>query len=243
MKAECIPFDKIPHTSKLFQDFVGGSATRFYPRSINFKDWVAGAAREMKFDPARREAIAKILRSQNTAWGASPKTLENIERLNQGAHVVVTGQQVALFGGPLFSILKAITAIKLAEEARQKGVDAVPIFWLATEDHDFAEVSHVNLLRTGAASIQSVGVTAGGVEGAPVGARPLHEDVAAAVSAASDALGDSEISALLQKFYRPGQDLGSAMGNLFARLFAEHGLILLDPSGADAHRLAAPVFA
>ena len=243
MKAECIPFDKIPHTSKLFQDLLAEAPRFFTRRSINFKDWVSDAAREIDFDSARRGSLTQILRTQNTAWGASPKTQENIERLKNGAFAVVTGQQVALFGGPLFSILKAITAIKLADEARQKGVDAVPIFWLATEDHDFAEVNHVTLLRKDAPSLESVSVTAGGIEGAPVSARPLHEDVTAAVGAAADALGDSEIADLLKKFYRPGEDLGSAMGKLFARLFAEHGLILLDPSGADVHRFAAPLLA
>ena len=111
--------------------------------------------------------MAAILARQNEAWGGSEKTLDNIRRLRAGAASVVTGQQVGLFGGPLFSIFKALTAVKLAEAASQGGVDCVPVFWLATEDHDLEEISHVSLpgpegsLQTIAASGQGVGGCSG----------------------------------------------------------------------------------
>src|SRR3954468_8393488 len=164
MNAECIPFDKPPHASKLFDDFLSGKLKNFYPRSVRFGDWCAEEAKNIKRDASRRNAVAAVLQSQNSAWGASSKTLENIARLRSGACAVVTGQQVGLFGGPLFSILKAITAINLAAEAQRKGVDAVPIFWLATEDHDFAEVNHVSFIDKH--HLVRVEVSAGGVEGA-----------------------------------------------------------------------------
>jgi bacillithiol biosynthesis cysteine-adding enzyme BshC len=242
MKTECIPFDRLPHTSKLFTDFLVGKANRFYPRSIHFCDWVGDEAKGINLDHARREAVAEVLRSQNKGWSASAKALENIERLKNGASAVVTGQQVGLFGGPLFSIFKALTAIKLAEEATLKGIDCVPIFWLATEDHDFAEVNHANLLGREKTALRRVEVSAGGLEGAPVSARPFAEDVKSAVAAASESLGDSEITDLLRGFYRAGETLGSAMAKFFARLFGEYGLVLLDPSNCDVHRIAAPIF-
>src|ERR1700704_6482147 len=73
--------------------------------------------------------------------------LSDRTRLRAGASVVVTGQQVGLFGGPLFSIFKALTAVKLANEASAAGVDAVPVFWLASSDHDLAEINHVSIPR------------------------------------------------------------------------------------------------
>src|SRR5579872_7617284 len=94
-------------------------------------------------DASLRGAVADALRQQNVSWGAGAKTLENIERLRIGAGAVVTGQQVTLFGGPLFTILKAATAIRKAKDASASGNPHVPIFWLATEDHDFAEADHV----------------------------------------------------------------------------------------------------
>jgi bacillithiol biosynthesis cysteine-adding enzyme BshC len=239
MNAECIPFDKLPHASKLFDDFLSGKLKNFYRRSVRFGDWCAEEAKNIKRDASRRHAVAAVLQSQNSAWGASSKTLENIARLRNGASAIVTGQQAGLFGGPLFSILKAITAIKLAEEAQRKGVDAVPIFWLATEDHDFAEVNHVSVVDKH--HLLRLQVSAGGVEGAPVGARPLGKDVEAAVNAFGASLGDSDVSEFIRAFYRPGETLGSAMAKLFTKLFADHGLILLDPLSPDLHRVALPV--
>src|SRR3954466_13782157 len=239
MNAECIPFDKLPHASKLFADFLSGKLKTFYPRSVRFSEWCAAEAQNITLDPNRRKAVADVLQSQNTAGGASSKTLENIARLRSGASAIVTGQQVGLFGGPLFSVLKAITAIKLAEEATAAGVDAVPIFWLATEDHDFAEVDHVSVLEKH--HLRRIQVTAGGVDAAPVGMRPLDRDVEEAVKGFAEALGDSEATESIRQFYRKGETLGNAMAKLFAKLFADYGLILLDPLSPALHRIAAPV--
>src|ERR1700756_4424317 len=102
-------------------------------------------AANIPYDDGRRAKVAAVLERQNQSWGASPKTLSNLERLRKGAAAGVTGQQVGLFGGPMFAIYKALTAVKLAEEASAAGVEAVPIFWLATYDHDLAEVNHVSI--------------------------------------------------------------------------------------------------
>jgi len=68
----------------------------------------------LPYDPSRRERVSAILERQNASWGAGPQTVANINRLRQGAAAVVTGQQVGLFGGPMFSVYKALTAVKLA---------------------------------------------------------------------------------------------------------------------------------
>ena len=102
----------------------------FYPRPPHFQEWLKEEAARISYDPSRRERVAAILERQNKSWDASPKTLANLERLRNGAAAVVTGQQVGLFGGPMFAIYKALTAVKLAEEASAAGVDAVPVFWL-----------------------------------------------------------------------------------------------------------------
>ena len=84
---------------------------------------------------------------QGLAFGAGPATLANIAKLRAGARAVVTGQQVVLLGGPLLTLLKAATAIARAKQATaETGVEHVPIFWLATEDHDLEEVDQVSLL-------------------------------------------------------------------------------------------------
>ena len=89
-----------------------------------------------------RAAIAALLLDQNQKLGASTETLANIDRLKAGANAVVTGQQVGLFGGPLLTLLKAATAVRAAADASRAGHPHVAIFWLATEDHDLAEIDH-----------------------------------------------------------------------------------------------------
>ena len=248
MKSQCLPFQQIPHTTRLFLDYLSytPSVRSFYPRSPIFSEWVKDESKRVVYDGARRGKVSEILERQNRAWATSSKTLANIERFKQGALAAVTGQQVGLFGGPLFSIFKALTAVKLAEQATAAGVDCVPVFWLATEDHDLAEVNHVALLsEQGLPERLVVGSPAfdgNAVEDAPVGAVKFGREIEPVVEHAAALLGDSEVATWLRQAYRPGESLGSAFGLLFARLFADWGVILLDPADKDFHDLAKPLF-
>jgi bacillithiol synthase len=243
MKSQCLPFTQIPHTTRLFLDYLSytPSVRGFYPRSPMFSEWVKDESGRVVYDAARRAKVSEILERQNRAWGASPKTLANIERLRRGAVAAVTGQQVGIFGGPLFSIFKALTAVKLAEEATAAGVDCVPVFWLATEDHDLAEVNHI-ALASEHGTPELLAVESHGVADAPVGAVKFGTEIEAIVERAATLLGDSEVATWLREAYRPGETLGSAFALLFARLFADWGVILLDPADKDFHDLAKPLF-
>ena len=243
MKAQCLPFSQIPHTTRLFTDFLAytSSVQPFYPHSPHFSEWLKAEASALQYDPSRRELVSAILERQNKSWDASPQTFANLSRLRSGAAAIVTGQQVGLFGGPTFSIYKALTAVKLAEEATAAGVDAVPVFWLATSDHDLAEVNHVSipgpdgLLRTLATSSH-------GVPGAPVSNVRLGEEILPVVEEVASLLGDNEASQFLREAYRPGETLGTAFARFYARLFGRWGVILLDASDAELHRVAAPMY-
>jgi bacillithiol synthase len=243
MKSQCLPFQQIPHTTRLFLDYLSyaPSVRSMYPRSPIFSEWAKDEAQRVLYDDRRRSKVSAILERQNRAWGASAKTLANIERLKQGALTAVTGQQVGLFGGPLFSIFKALTAVKLAEQATSDGVDCVPIFWLATEDHDLGEVNHVALASEHGPP-EKLAVESRGVSDAPVGTIKLGPEIGPVVERAAGLLGDSDVTAWLREAYRPDASLGSAFGLLFARLFADWGVILLDPADKDFHHLAQPLF-
>ena len=243
MKAQCLPFAQIPQTTRLFTDFLAYSsgARAFYPHSPYFSEWLKAEPSALSYDSARREAVSAILERQNKSWDASPQTFDNLARLRKGAAAIVTGQQVGLFGGPMFAIYKALTAVKMAEEARAAGVDAVPIFWLATYDHDLAEVNHVSmpgsdgLLRTLTTSSHSI-------PGAPVSEVRLGEEILPVVEEAASLLGDSEVLQLLRESYRPGETLGTAFARFYARLFSAWGVILLDASDPELHRIATPIY-
>jgi bacillithiol synthase len=243
VKAQCLPFSRIPHTTRLFTDFVAYSpkVQAFYPHSPHFSEWMKSEASSLNYDSARRARVSGILERQNKSWGASPQTLSNLGRFRNGAAAVVTGQQVGLFGGPMFSIYKALSAVKLAKEASNAGIDAVPIFWLATYDHDLAEVNHVSLpgpdglLRTLSTSSHSL-------PGAPVSEVRLGEEILAVVEEAAALLGDSEATRILRDSYRPGETLGTAFARFYARVFAQYGVIVLDASDPELHRIAAPIY-
>ena len=242
MKAQCLPFRQIPHTTALFLDYLSyaPAVQKFYPRSPNFSEWTKDEAPRVRYDDLRRAKIAEILERQNRALGSGEKTLANIERLRRGALAIVTGQQVGLFGGPLFSIFKALSAVRLAAEATTAAIDAVPIFWLATEDHDLAEVNHVSLIAENGVS-EPLSVTSHGVADAPVGTVKLGREVEPVVERAAALLGESELTTWLRESYRPEETLGTAFAKLFARLFADWGVILLDPADKELHQLAKPL--
>ncbi|MFZ0287737.1 MAG: bacillithiol biosynthesis cysteine-adding enzyme BshC [Candidatus Sulfotelmatobacter sp.] len=243
VKAQCLPFAQIPHTTRLFTDFLAypPNVRPFYPHSPHLGQWLKAEASALNYDPVRRESVSTILERQNASWDASPQTFANLSRLRRGAAAMVTGQQVGLFGGPMFAIYKALAAVKLAEEATAAGVDAVPVFWLATYDHDLAEVNHISipgpdgLLRTLTTSSHSVA-------GAPVSEVRLGEEILPVVEEAASLLGESEASQFLRESYRPGETLGSAFARFYARLFAVWGVILLDASDPELHRLAVPLY-
>jgi bacillithiol biosynthesis cysteine-adding enzyme BshC len=243
VKAQCLPYAQIPHTTRLFTDFLAASpqVQQFYPRSPIFSEWLHQETPSRRYDAQRRARVSDILERQNRAWGASEKTLANIARLRAGASATVTGQQVVLFGGTLFSIYKALSALKLAEQATAAGIDTVPIFWVATTDHDLAEINHVALPGPNA-TLETLTSSSHGVEDAPVGTIHFSDEIESIVQTAADLLGDSAVTGLLRESYRPGETPGTAFARLFTRLFADWGVILLDPSDPELHAIAAPIY-
>ncbi|MGH9511558.1 MAG: bacillithiol biosynthesis cysteine-adding enzyme BshC [Terriglobales bacterium] len=243
MKSQCLPFVQIPHTTKLFADFLSypPKVRQFYPHSPRFGDWFRQAATELKYESPRREKVCSALLRQNLSWNASAKTVENIERMKSGAAAVVTGQQVGLFGGPLFSLLKALTAVKLAGEATRGGVDCVPVFWLATEDHDLEEVNHVNVPGSDGA-LHTLVAPSAGVLHSPVGSIKFGDEIEDVIKQVTDLLGESDATAMLRESYRPGETFGSAFARLFSSLFSDWGVILLDASDPELHKIAEPMY-
>ena len=243
MKAQCLPFSQIPHTSRLFLDFLSGAPAirQFLPRGPHFSDWTKDEAATIRYSPEVRERVAAILQRQNQGWGASGRTLENIARLKAGALAVVTGQQVGLCGGPFFSLLKALTAVKLSQEAAGAGLDCVPVFWLATQDHDLDEIQAISLPGP-EGSLQKVAATSKSLVESPVGTIPLGPEIDEVVKTAVQLLGESEVTAFLRESYTPDATYGSAFARLFTRLFDQWGVILLDATDPDLNALAEPIY-
>src|SRR5229473_943335 len=238
-----IPFRRLPHQPKLFvqliEDFA--SVSPFYAHAPNLNE-VKRVAAGLDFPVERRREVVAILRQQNEGFGAGAAVQSNLGKLERGAVAVVSGQQVGLFSGPAYAIYKALTAIQIAEELRASGIEAVPIFWMATEDHDLDEVRHVtwfdngNLVRFELAA-DAATRPVGNVRLGP----GVEENVKKAVGLLAGSASET-LSEILKQSYGPEETYGSAFGKLFARLFAEQGLILLDPLDARLHRIAAPLY-
>src|SRR5579863_3638914 len=243
LKAHCLPFAQIPHTTRLFTDFLAYSpqVRPFYPHPPHFSEWLKEEASALRYDAPRRERVSTILERQNRSWDASPQTLANLGRLRKGAAAVVTGQQVGLFGGPMFAIYKALTAVKLAEEASAAGIAAVPIFWLATYDHDLAEVNHVSLPAADG-NLQVLATSSHDVPGAPVSAVRFDQEIVPVVEQAVALLGESDAAQFLKQCYGPGETLGSAFARLYSRIFADWGVIVLDASDPELARVSVPIY-
>ena len=240
---DCISFNCIPHTTHLFRDYLSYSPEirRFYPTQPDAAH-IAAFAKSVKRDAAYDAKVAAALERQNRAWGASEATLRNIQRLREGAFAVVTGQQVGLFGGPLLSLLKAASALALAKQVEALGVPCVPVFWMATEDHDLKEVNQT-LLLTHDFELAPFNAPTSGIEGAPVANIRFAEGTNDVVRQAADLLGESLAADYLRESYVEGETFSNAYAKLYTRIFGEHGFIFLDPADADLHRIAAPLFA
>jgi bacillithiol biosynthesis cysteine-adding enzyme BshC len=238
-----LPFTQIPHSTRLFTDLLYDypKVRQFYPRPPNLEPWAKEEAAAIHYDAGRRQKVAAILDRQNRDWGATPETLKNIARLRSGAACVVTGQQVGLFGGPLFAIFKAVGAIRLAARATELGVDCVPVFWLATEDHDLEEINNATLLG-GDGGLERLATAAHGVSDAPVSDIHFDEGIRQLIEAAAQQLGETEITEVLRQTYRPGETLGSAFARLFTSLVGRWGVVMLDASDPKLHALAQPVY-
>src|ERR1700719_1221313 len=150
MDCRALASHKLPHQSKLFLEYLNNfsKVQGFYAHTPKMASVTAVAA-NLDFPQERRSAVATTLRAQNAAIGAGPVVFENLDRLEKGAVAIVSGQQVGLFSGPAYSFYKALSAIQVANELTRSGIAAVPVFWMATEDHDVEEVRHVSWLQDG----------------------------------------------------------------------------------------------
>ena len=219
----------------LLHDF--GSVERFYgfPPSL---DATQSAARLVRMDSGHRRRLVDELARQNPQSGAR----ESLDRLAlDGTVAVVAGQQVGLLGGPVFTLYKALTAVRCADELTARGVPAVPVFWLATEDHDLDEVNHAWLWHQERGPRRIEAATTG-VEGAPVGRISIEDAGLGELSWNCIEGPFSDVAADLGRGnYSPPTDFGRSFRGLYGSLLGSTGLLFLCPLADAVRELAVPV--
>jgi len=247
---DSLPFSRVPGQSKLFIDYQEDPASLrgYYPNALkSFRDLPATKNEALSGYSADRGILCDSLLAINSSYAGTDETSAAIEKLRQpGTVAVLTGQQTGLFTGPIYSIYKAVTAIRLAEYLNANGVSAVPVFWSATEDHDHVEVSNTFVIDTSDDLFESRVVFPPDLLGNSVGGFELDVAVETAVAAMFDSLRPSEfrgeLRELLAGIWKPGSTLGDAFGRTMTALLGRYGLVIADPHHQGLKELAAPIY-
>jgi bacillithiol biosynthesis cysteine-adding enzyme BshC len=205
---------------------------------------VAGTQRHGR----KRAEIAAAIAEQQRRRGAPPRAVAASQTLaDPQAVAIVTGQQAGLFGGPVFTLLKALTALKLAARvAREHRVPCVAVFWIDAEDHDWDEVRSCRIFDE-SLNLHSVALPARKpVEHAPVASIKLDESIANALQLLEETLPATEFKPALiedlRSIYRPGAGMADAFGTWLERLLGDRGLVVYDASDPAAKPLACDIF-
>lgn len=235
----CVAHSKLPGTTPLFADFLYDfpKVAQFYP--YNPRDVSAFGRRvaAMRYPDERRARLVEILREQNGDC-ASVRLLSR-----SGTCAVVTGQQVGLFSGPAYTIYKALTAIRLAQRLTEQGITAVPVFWLATEDHDWAEVNHCWVFNRDGEPVR-LEASGAAAQRIPAGLVAVPATVVEQLRAALEGLPFAEqVCDLIGQAYHAGATFGRAFASLLKELLGRWGLVFLDPLAPEARQLMAPLLA
>ena len=251
LRVETLSFDRVPHQSRLFLDYLRDplALREFYPSAVRFHHELQARAPEvLAAHQTDRKSLCDTLQDLNAGWGAGEETLKNIQLLRDSdCLAVVSGQQAGLVSGPLYTIYKALSAVKLAGCLTQRNTKAVPVFWIATEDHDFPEVAKAEFIAR-ECKLANVEVPHQlHRDGQPVGRVILDDSINTVVDQLLELLPSSEftpdLDAILRDSWRPGRSYGEAFARMMTSLLGRHGLVLLDPLDQRLKAMAAPLYA
>lgn len=220
-----IPYAETGFFSKLVLDYLEGKVelASFYTYRPELSAFKAAIA-ERKKHPVDRQTLVTVLKEQYK--GLKGASLQNIEALAlENTFTVTTGHQLNLFTGPLYFIYKILTTVRLSEELKKEYPEYhfVPVYWMATEDHDFAEINHTHVFGKNIEWKH----TAKGATG-----RLSTESLASVLAQVREILGSSEqaqkLSNLLEESYLQQANLAAATRYLVNALFEEYGLVCVD---------------
>ena len=227
----------VPGLSRLFLDYCAAapSLRGFYPWLPSGDGLPPRPPVPANWPESHLTELTRLLAEQNP----SPSAQASLQALRQGAGTMVTGQQVGLFGGPLFTPFKAATAIARARQSTASGSPHVALFWLATEDHDFAEIDHV--LFPARRELRKLHYKAAPEAACPVGGVLLDDSISPLLDEAWELLGTSDAMDALVAAYQPGRTFAQAFADFYSAAFAAQGLLVIDASSRAFHALGAPV--
>lgn len=208
----------------------------------------ASAIRRTQLHGRQREAVAGVVAAQQERRDAPPAARDAARLLADSRTVaIVTGQQAGLFGGPVFTLLKALTALKLAARvAHEHQVPTVAIFWIDAEDHDWDEVRSCTVFDSALAPHDvSLPPRLGGSQ-VPVAGVTLDGSISTALDQLASVLPPTEFTeallADLRAAYAEGRGMADAFGRWMERLLGPRGLVVYDASDPASKPIASDVF-
>ena len=236
-----IDYRRLPWTSRLVRDYCHAydRLHPFFAGSPSDPAVWAETIRTRQARPAAHAEIAAVARAQLQSRGAPPAALASAEKLRDpNAVAILAGQQAGLFGGPLFTLLKALTTVRLARTvSAEHNVTAVPVFWVHGEDHDLDEISSCGVL-TSDLELRTVTVSHESASGQPASEMRLTDSITDVIADLRELLPDTEFtSALFEQLaavYRPGAGMVEAFSRWMDTLLGPHGLVVFDASDANA---------
>ena len=207
------------------------------------------AIRRVNASPRDRGPVASVIQAQLARRDAPAEARAMAARLADPAAVtIVTGQQAGAFGGPLYTLLKAVTTIQLAREIEaQHGVPVVPIFWADGEDHDWQEIRSTTVIGADDAAATVTMPAFAGAGDRRSGDIVLDERIAATIEALFAAMPQTPFSGglrdVLTRCYVPGRSMAEAYARFIEHLLGRHGLVVFESADQAAKPLAADLFA
>jgi len=249
-----INYSDIPGNQNLFLDYISEfeNVSTFYPKDFrNNSDFEKTFDDLTNYDRPHRKEISAIIKKQYSNYKISKHTQSNIASLaSEKTFAIVTGQQVSLFGGPLYTIYKTITAIKLSRLLKEKYSDYnfVPIFWMEVDDHDFEEVASINIFDK-ENNFRTLSYDDGLEEDTnrgSVGSIKFDSTIEFTLADLDESLRDNEfkneILVLLKECYKEGKTFKEGFKELFIKLFDEFGLVIFDPQDSAIKNILLPIF-
>lgn len=260
-----VPFSELRGFPDLFRSYCSDfSAVRsYYAGDFRSEEERRKIASRRAEAVDRSDALIEAVRDQQERWGLDDSTRRNLDRLADPESVaVLTGQQIGLFSGPLYTFYKAVTAIQLADRIESEtGRPSVPVFWMAGEDHDFEEIREVGLIRRNDPRIVRYEPTesngrkdesaAGefpenGGPGGPVGRMRAGTGVADLIGRLPEEMLETEFTEglldQLRDAYRPERTLLEGFARFLNGLLPESGLLLVSPDDRRLKELSRPLF-